>query len=356
VTNPSSSSPLNDSWTLSPSLQGKSRFFFPWAKSSPSSAHGLLRPILYAFFIAGMLVALYQVVVFLFQWFPIPNSRSVLYMLSSGFLFSLLAGMLAWPFALTSALVLANEQDQSWAKFLVYYFRSLSFIPTIIYGYIFCSFFGPFLQDHFYNIWMHLFDTSGWLAQVTAFVITILLYPLMYLSLSRITVDYLYLATLNSLSEFAVESFSSVVVILFLTFLLTPIFITLIYQSLVGSKLKETQLTMLSLGASSWDTLRISGRQHLRNHLWSLFSFGISRAFFEGVGVFIVLNYFFLNSNFERFFWTETFSAFVVKIMIFKNIPMVGIFSLCFILMLSHSLFFFFYRKLAISPRDELLR
>lgn len=346
--------------------QGNLSHRAPWY-----SAPALLPPVLRALTLIALLTAIYSSGRFLLSWFPMPNSRSVLHLCLSGLLFSALAALLAWPFALTTALVLVNERGRRWAEFLIRYFRGLAFVPTLIYGYVFCSYFGPFVQDHLFNVWVDLFDPQSLTSQWLAFAGTVLLYPLSWLlSVTGFlhgndggsagplawSVEQLYLANLNGLSELAVESFSSLVIVFFLAFLLTPIYIILIYQTLASSEIQQTRMTVLSLGASPWETLRISGRQHLRRQLSGLFSFGLARAFFEGVGIFVVLNYFFLNGNYDRFFWAETFSAFVIKTMIFKNLPLGGVLALGGILLACHFGFISFYKKLKTSAQEELLR
>jgi|GEM_PF-5061266 len=283
-------------------------------------------------------------------------SQNVFVLSSVGILFAVISALTALPVALATAVVLAHHQSSGLAQLVLQFFRGLSFLPSIVYGFVFCWAVGPFLQNEFQSFWLALFRPEGGVAQLLAFAFTLLTYPFVLIADGTVTIDVFHQSSLRTIVDFSQGSYSAVVIIFSLSFFLIPIFVSLFFRQFTGTNKSQVQEAALAVGATRWEALQISVSQSMTSELRCVFFFGVGKAFVEGVSIFIILNYFFLSGNWQNFFWAETFSAFLLKTLLFHSLTWVDYLSLGGLLLILHIVLRIMQKGLRLTYNEELMR
>lgn len=193
--------------------------------------------------------------------------------------------------------------------------------------------------------------------QFIAFCGTLVMYPLTIFSKDEsLTIDAFYQFTLQAVVELLQSSYSAFVIIISLSFLLLPVFVMLLYRILMTQKNDNYISVALAIGATAWEAMALSIIHTLRQRFSAVFLFGVTKAFFEGVSIFIVLNFFFLSGNWHRFFWAETLSSNLIKSLLFHSLTFTDYIVLASVLLLIHMILLWWLRVLSLSPDEELMR
>ena len=218
------------------------------------------------------------------EWLDVFFQNHFLRLSFTGLAFAFLAALVAWPFALATAVVLAQDSQHLWAGFAVRFFRFLAYLPSLVYGFVFCWALGPALTTNLKKAWVGFFSTENFITELIAFTVTLVGYPLTIFSSwgEGLTVDIFYVTIKEGIVHLAVDAYSAFVIILSLTFFLVPLFTVALYRIIQRTQNDQYILATRALGATEWESLHITMIHIIRTHFRGVFLFGVAKAFVEG--------------------------------------------------------------------------
>ncbi|MCJ8275715.1 MAG: hypothetical protein MJK18_02650 [Bdellovibrionales bacterium] len=239
---------------------------------------------------------------------------NILYWTITGLLISAVAAALTWPWALATAVVLELEKGV-WPKWAKRFVTWLAKVPLIVYAYVYLQYMAANMLVSFKALWLESFASQNGVTQLLAFASTLFLYPLLIFvpDTQGITMDQFYRSSLNTVINLGEVGLTLAIICLGLIFAMMPRMIFEMQRMLRKSDDLQSLEVVRSMGGTLWESLRVTIIHSMRSRFVYILIRYIRFGFFEGLIVFVLLKYMFINDNLMESFFGSTMSSYGVR-------------------------------------------
>jgi len=223
----------------------------------------------------------------------------LLKMVSLGLVLALLASLLAWPLALSIAILFEQNKSSRFVQGLKAAARFLATLPLLFFVYLYVEVIGSGVFLFLEEFWTSYLTPSHIMTQTLAFALTLLLYPLRVLPGVGVslTIDEFFRQMLLNVVEFSEVGLAVSLLTLGLVFYILPRMVVSLLTEIKNSNSHLSFEVIQSLGGSRWEGTQMTVLQLMRQKaIWTLAYF-TRLCFFEGLITYTLLHFFLFKSG-----------------------------------------------------------